>query len=73
MRKDGVYFDKVEFTLKTNLNQIVVKNMVFADHIHRASYLFAILITVLFGIFVNLAMRRYIRRIPMAESLKAVE
>jgi len=55
------------------INQIVVKNMVFADHIHPASYLFAILITVLFGIIVNLAMRRYIRRIPMAESLKAVE
>lgn len=55
------------------MNQIIVKNMVFDIHIRPVSYLLAVLITVLFGLVVNLAMRRYIRRIPMAESLKAVE
>lgn len=55
------------------MDQIIVKNMVFDIHIEPLSCLFAVLVTIFFSVCVNLFMRRYIRKIPMAESLKAVE
>lgn len=58
---------------KAVMSRIVVDGMAFDIHIEPLSYLLAVVITILFAAVVNLVMRRYIRRIPMAESLKAVE
>lgn len=55
------------------MGRIIVENMVFYVHIRPFSCLAAAAVTILFAVIVNLAMRKYIRRIPMAESLKAVE
>ena len=55
------------------MSRILVDNMVFLTQIRPVSYVLAILITNLFAYMVNLLMRKRIRAIPMAESLKAVE
>ncbi|MDD6440251.1 MAG: ABC transporter permease [Lachnospiraceae bacterium] len=55
------------------MSRILVDNMVFLTRIRPVSYVLAILITNLFAYMVNLLMRKRIRAIPMAESLKAVE
>lgn len=55
------------------MHMIVVDTMVFDIHIAPLSYGFSVFFTVLFAFLVDVAMRRQIRRIPMAESLKAVE
>lgn len=55
------------------MSRILVDNMVFLTRMRPVSYVLAILITNLFAYMVNLLMRKRIRAIPMAESLKAVE
>ena len=55
------------------MSRILVDNMVFLTRIRPVSYILAVLITNLFAYMVNLLMRKRIRAIPMAESLKAVE
>jgi putative ABC transport system permease protein len=55
------------------MSRILVDNMVFLTRIRPVSYVLAVLITNLFAYMVNLLMRKRIRAIPMAESLKAVE
>lgn len=55
------------------MGMVTVDNSCFDIHIERASYLTAFLCTLLFSAIVGRVMRRHIGRIPMAESLKAVE
>ena len=55
------------------MSMVMVDNSCFNIHIARTSYIAAFACTVLFAWVVGLVMRRHIRRIPMAESLKAVE
>lgn len=55
------------------MSMVMVDNSCFNIHIERTSYIAAFVCTVLFAWVVGLVMRRHIRRIPMAESLKAVE
>lgn len=55
------------------MRMVMVDNSCFNIHIERPSYLAAFVCTVVFAWAVNRVMRRHIRAIPMAESLKAVE
>ncbi len=55
------------------MHMIVVDTMDFDIHIAPLSYVLSVFFTVLFALLVDICMRRQIRRIPMAESLKAVE
>lgn len=55
------------------MGMVTVDNSCFDIHIEKASYLTAFLCTLLFSAIVGRVMRRHIGRIPMAESLKAVE
>jgi putative ABC transport system permease protein len=55
------------------MGMILVDGMTFDVHIAPVSYLMALICTVAFALLVNLFMRRQIEKIPMAESLKAVE
>lgn len=55
------------------MGMVTVDNSCFDIHIEKASYLAAFLCTLLFSAIVGRVMRRHIGRIPMAESLKAVE
>lgn len=52
---------------------IVIDAMAFDLTIRPGSYLLAVVCTIAFSLIVDLFMRRQIRRISMAESLKAVE
>lgn len=53
--------------------RIVIDTMYFDVHISPLSYALSFAITILFALLVNGMMRRSIRKINMAESLKAVE
>ncbi|MDD6559523.1 MAG: ABC transporter permease [Lactimicrobium massiliense] len=53
--------------------RIVVDAMSFDVHVSLRSYMLSFAVTMLFAMVVNVLMRRVIRRINMAESLKAVE
>ena len=53
--------------------RIVVDAMSFDVHVSLRSYVLSFAVTMLFAMVVNVLMRRVIRRINMAESLKAVE
>lgn len=55
------------------MKMIVVENMKFDIHISLLSYILSIIFTIIFALIVNIFMRREIQKIPMAESLKAVE
>lgn len=55
------------------MSMVMVDNSCFNIHVERTSYIAAFVCTVLFAWVVGLVMRRHIRKIPMAESLKAVE
>lgn len=52
---------------------IVIDRITFAVSIKQTSFVVAIICTILFAILVNQFMKRRIDKIPMAESLKAVE
>lgn len=55
------------------MSQIRIDLFEFDIHVTPISYALAFICTVLFAVIVNLFMRRQIEKIPMAESLKAVE
>ena len=53
--------------------QIIVDMVYFNTHIEAISYVYAVILTFIFALMVNLVMRRKLSRINMAESLKSVE
>ena len=53
--------------------QIIVDMVYFNTHIETISYVYAVILTFIFALMVNLVMRRKLSRINMAESLKSVE
>ena len=55
------------------MEMVVVDTFAFQIHIEPLSYLYAFALTLVFAFLVNLFMRRQITKIPMVESLKAVE
>lgn len=55
------------------MSMIQIEMLRFYPYITWQSYLLAMVCTIFFMVFVNLFMRRSIAKIPMAESLKAVE
>ena len=55
------------------MSMIHIEMLRFYPYITWQSYLLAMVCTIFFMVFVNLFMRRSIAKIPMAESLKAVE
>ena len=48
-------------------------DVIFPKMIFWQSYIFAVLITVVFGMLVNYSMYKKLKNIPMVESLKSVE
>ena len=63
----GVLFHKVVMSL------IQIDLIVFMNEIKPISYVYAIILTIVFAVIVNLFMKKQISKIHMAESLKAVE
>lgn len=57
----------------TVVSRILLDNMTYQIAVRPFSCALALIITVLFAVIVNVLMRRQIRRINMAESLKTVE
>jgi putative ABC transport system permease protein len=55
------------------MGKILLDIMTYPLRITAASYVMAVVCTIVFALLVNLFMRRQITKIPMAESLKAVE
>jgi putative ABC transport system permease protein len=55
------------------MGKILLDIMTYPLRITAASYVMAVVCTIAFALLVNLFMRRQITKIPMAESLKAVE
>ena len=55
------------------MSMVIVDTFSFQIHIEPQSYLYAFALTLVFAFLVNLFMRRQITKIPMVESLKAVE
>lgn len=58
---------------RTVMKLIFIDNMRFDIHITPVAYILSFLLTLLFAVIVNFFMRHEINKIPMAESLKAVE
>lgn len=55
------------------MNIAEMDSVMFGRNINLLSFLFAILITIVFAIIVNAVMYRKLKQIPMVESLKSVE
>lgn len=55
------------------MSMILIDLLEFSTYVKPVSYVLALLCTMLFALIVNLFMKRRIGKIPMAESLKAVE
>lgn len=55
------------------MNLAEMESVMFGRNIDASSFLYSLLITMLFAIIVNLVMYRKLKRIPMVESLKSVE
>ncbi len=55
------------------MDVIEMDDVIFPKVINWQSYIYAVIITVVFGICVNLSMNRKLKNIPMVESLKSVE
>jgi putative ABC transport system permease protein len=55
------------------MGKILLDIMTYHIHVAKISYLMALVCTIVFAFLVNIVMRRQIAKIPMAESLKAVE
>ena len=55
------------------MSMIVIDTMNFDIHVTAVSYILAVVCTVLFAVMINQVMKRQLSKIPMAESLKAVE
>ncbi|MGL4107583.1 FtsX-like permease family protein [Clostridium sp. LP20] len=52
---------------------VEMENVMFGRNINILSYLYAVAITLLFAVLVNLVMYHKLKKIPMVESLKSVE
>ena len=52
---------------------VEVSNIMFGRNIYPRSYLFSLILTLLFTVLVCLALRRRLRKISMVESLKSVD
>ena len=59
--------------LRYVMAQVVIKNMYFGCRLAPLSYVYSIVLTFLFAVLINLALRRKIDKIDMAESMKAIE
>ncbi len=55
------------------MNVVEMDDVIFPKYIKWYSYIFSVVITVVFGLIVNAVMYGKLRRIPMVESLKSVE
>ena len=55
------------------MDVIEMDDVIFSHKIFWYSYLISVAITIVFGLMVNLAMKKRLKRIPMVESLKSVE
>lgn len=55
------------------MNLAEMESVMFGRNIDASSFLYALAITMLFAIIVNLVMYRKLKKIPMVESLKSVE
>lgn len=55
------------------MSRIVIDTMTFDIHVTAFSYVLSVICTIVFALIVDVFMRRRIRGISMAESLKAVE
>ena len=55
------------------MSRILLDNMTYSITVRPVSYVLSLTCTALFAVIVNIFMRRQIRKIDMAESLKAVE
>ena len=55
------------------MSQIQVDMVAFASEIMKISYLYCVVIVLIFFLIVDLVMRRKIEAIDMAESLKSIE
>lgn len=55
------------------MNLAEMPEIMFGRNINVLSYVISVAITLLFGLIVNLAMYRKLKKIPMVESLKSVE
>lgn len=55
------------------MSMIVIRNIAFDIRVSAFSYLISLVLTLLFAVIVNAVMYRKLQKIPMAESLKAVE
>lgn len=58
---------------KAVMSMVKIDLVTFGDKIEPQSYLFSFLLTVLFALLVNRAMKRQINKVNMTESLKSVE
>ena len=61
------------FLHKFIMTTVELENVMFGRNINFMSYIYSILLTLGFGIAVNLVMYFRLRKIPMVESLKSVE
>ena len=52
---------------------VELDNVMFGRVIHWPSYIYSVVITILFAVIVNQVMKKRLRNIPMVESLKSVE
>ena len=55
------------------IGTIEMEYMIFGHGLHGRSYLYAVILTVIFSLSVNFFSYFYIRKIDMVESLKSVE
>lgn len=55
------------------MNVIEMEDVIFPKRIEWYSYIFAVVITIAFGLIVNAVMYGKLKKIPMVESLKSVE
>lgn len=55
------------------MDVIEMEDVIFPKQIEWYSYVFSVIITIVFGLIVNAVMYRKLKKIPMVESLKSVE
>ena len=71
----GFYDNEVEmYVYRENIVLSIIGSLVglvLGVFLHR--YIMNVAITIIFGLMVNLAMKKRLKRIPMVESLKSVE
>ena len=55
------------------MRQVEMDYIMFGRSIQPLSYLYSVIFTILFGMLVNIFMRKKLKNIDMIESLKSVE